>query len=159
MPAHRCVSWWSCCCGSSGQSALCPALCSEGSLSPPLLGFAALLLLQKHREPWELWKPQPVWGVSLEYFLGFLEGFLPSAALSRHLTKLCFRTQSQADLFFGTQSLKITRRALQTWISAICLFHLSFVVLKTALIQFLLQEVQHFSNLNIELTGTTNPVK
>lgn len=82
-----------------------------------------------------------------------------SASLSRHLRKPCFRSQSQADLFFGTQSLEITRRALQTWISAICLFHLSFVIFKTALIQFLLQEVQHFSNLNIKLTGNTNTVK
>lgn len=84
---------------------------------------------------------------------------VPSASLSRHLRKPCFRFQSQTDLSFGTQSLKITRRALQTWISAICLFHPSFVIFKTALIQFLLQEVQHFSNLNIKLTGNTDTVK
>lgn len=82
-----------------------------------------------------------------------------SASLSRHLRKPCFRSQSQADLFFGTQSLKITRRALQTWISAICLFHLSFVIFKTALVQFLLQAVQLFSNLNIKLSGNTKHCK
>lgn len=56
-----------------------------------------------------------------------------SASLSRHLRKPCFKSQSQADLFFGTQSLKIGRRALQTWISAICLFTFLLQVLKLLL--------------------------
>lgn len=131
----------------------------KGSLGLPSPEFAALLSLQRHREHWELSRSSSLCGESQTGRFSGLSGGIGSAALSRHLTKLRFRTQSQADLFFGTQFLKITRRALQTWISAICLFHLSFVVLKTALIQFLLQEVRHFSNLNIILTGNTNPVK
>lgn len=148
----------------AAQGILCQVLQAQhspqkGSLSPPLPEFAALLLLQKHRELCELCRSSSLCRESRSGTFPGLSGGIGSAALSRHLTKLRFKTQSQADLFFGTQFLKITRRALQTWISAICLFHLSFVVLKTALIQFLLQEVQHFSNLNMILTGNTNPVK
>lgn len=145
----------------SASSQRLSTLVRGSCLSSPSLHcfeFTITLMLHKHAAR-SSETPVHVGQVPLPGTFSLLSSGIHSASLSRHSRKPCFRSQSQGDLFCGTQSQKITRRALQTRISAICLFHLPFVIFKTALIQFLLQGVQRFSKLNIKLAGNTNAVK